>query len=164
MNCNVKYELHYTLHLKKVMSERTIDLAIHYDSSIDCQMVIDLPPKTKWVGYVTHLHFALEAPEGEEAPKYNDPTAYLELQMGNETLNTPYASCVNQAARKGGSYLMPIGNPGEKNVIRTVVRGGFQAKDTMTFRILDKELKEVACARVVVTLRIMTDLGTPIIL
>lgn len=134
-----------------ITGQKIFDRFISFDSAVGKSIKIDFNGVKNWVAIVNHVHFCL--PVGV----YEDQNAYL-LITGSSILTN---STVTQLQRKPDGALLPIMFPTDPKLsrVKAYLKGRYEGPDELTFTILDRDLKEVTTARVVVHLHVFNDTG-----
>jgi len=134
-----------------ITGQKVFDRFISFDSAVGKNIKIDFAGVKNWVAIVNHVHFCL--PEGT----YEDQNAYL-LITGSSIFTN---STVTQLQRKPNGALLPIMWPTSITTsrIKAYLKGRYEGPDELTFMILDRDLKEVPVARLIVHLHVFNDVG-----
>lgn len=134
------------------LSTKALDKFLVFDSEIGDSLELTLSDQASWVGTVTHIRFSLP-----DDGVYEDLNAYLHIS-GSTLIST---STITQKGRKQGGIQLPIMFPDNSTgmKIKAYMRGVSSGTDQLRFCILDKNLKEVTTARIVVHIHLFSDNG-----
>lgn len=131
------------------LTTNKLDVWCHYDSDVSDDFGINFQGAEKRVKItVPYLKFTL--PNNET---YSDPTAYLFIAMNNLIVT----SSINQLGKKPKGAIFPIHDPVGGTKVDAYAKGIYGGPDSLKFSICDKQLKEVAVTRLVVTFHIVEE-------